>query len=125
MVVLTATATAPSTFASWTNCPNATGNQCTVVMDKDRTVTATFLQLPPPQLTVLGAGTGTGTVTSQVGLTPAINCAITGGTPSGACSATYPSGTSVVLTGTSGLSSGPVSWTNCPTPNGNQYGAGG
>ena len=91
----------------------------TVPVDEARTVTATF-QLLPRLLTVLGAGAGTGTITSQAGLSPAINCAVTGGTPSGACSATYPSGTSVVLTGTSAPSSGPVSWTNCPTPNGNQ-----
>jgi uncharacterized repeat protein (TIGR02543 family) len=51
------------------------------------------------RLNVTGAGDGNGTVTSQTGLTPAIACNLTGGgTPSGTCSATYATGTSVTLT---------------------------
>ena len=118
-VVLTATATAPATFASWTNCPSPSGNQCTVPMTQVRTVTATFTA-PSFPLTVLGAGTGTGSVTSQVGLTPAINCAVTSGTASGACTATYLSTTSVVLTATATAPATFASWTNCPSPSGNQ-----
>lgn len=41
-VKLTATPDANSDFASWTNCPSASGAECTVNATGDRTVTATF-----------------------------------------------------------------------------------
>jgi hypothetical protein len=41
-VVLTATPDANSDFGGWTNCPSASGTQCTVGAAGDRTVTATF-----------------------------------------------------------------------------------
>ena len=61
-------------------------------------MTASFTAPAPQTLTVTGAGTGSGTVTSQAGLTPAINCTITNGVAGGACSQSYPFNTSVTLT---------------------------
>ncbi len=49
-VALTATPAAGSTFAGWTGCDAATGNECTVVMSSDRTASATFdaVAIAPP-----------------------------------------------------------------------------
>ena len=70
-ITLTATPTtlgaSPSTFASWTGCASTSGNQCTVVMSADRTVTVTFNLVVQQTLTVTKAGTGSGTVTSVPG----------------------------------------------------------
>jgi hypothetical protein len=41
-VTLTATPDADSVFAGWSGCDSFSGNQCTVTMDSDRTVTASF-----------------------------------------------------------------------------------
>ena len=70
-VTLTATATRFSVFTGWSapndgvnECPG-TGGTCTLSMNFNRTVTATFVALFSPQpLTVTKAGTGSGTVTS-------------------------------------------------------------
>ncbi|WP_342347673.1 hypothetical protein, partial [uncultured Nitrospira sp.] len=60
-----------STFADWPSCPSPSGNQCTVVMNENQTVTVTFNLVPvtPVQqtLTVTKAGTGSGLVTSTPG----------------------------------------------------------
>ena len=69
-------------------------------MSQTQLSSAAFTAPLPQTLTVSGAGTGTGTVTSQAGLVPAINCTITAGVTSGACSQSYPWGTAVTLTGT-------------------------
>jgi hypothetical protein len=53
-VTLTATAASGSTFAGWTNCDAPSGNQCTMTMNADKTVTATF-NLTPPSCTNTGA----------------------------------------------------------------------
>jgi M6 family metalloprotease-like protein len=53
---------------------------------------------PGNALTVAAAGGGSGQVTSQVGLSPAINCTITTGTPSGTCANGYYADQSVTLT---------------------------
>jgi M6 family metalloprotease-like protein len=45
-VTLTATAASGSTFAGWTNCDASSGNQCTVTMNANRTVTASFTTAP-------------------------------------------------------------------------------
>lgn len=58
-------------------------------------------------LTITGGGSGSGTVTGN-----GINCTISGGTPSGTCSANYPSGTSVPLTATPSGGSSFTSWGN-------------
>ena len=41
-VTLTATASAASTFGGWTGCDSTNNNQCTVEINADKTVTATF-----------------------------------------------------------------------------------
>ena len=99
-VTLTATASAGSTFAGWSGACSGTG-ECSVTMNADETVTATFnQQVQQYTLTVAKAGTGGGTVTSN----PAgINCG-------GDCSETYDQGTSVTLTATSASGSTFEGW---------------
>ena len=41
-IALTATAASGSTFGGWTNCPSPSGNTCTVTLDVNESVTATF-----------------------------------------------------------------------------------
>jgi hypothetical protein len=68
-------------------------------MSVNRTVEARFLEGPFRIRISAGVGTGSGRVTSQAGLTPAINCVITNGTPAATgCSARYPANTALVLT---------------------------
>ena len=43
---LTATASAGSVFAGWSGCDSPSGNQCTMNIDADKSVTATFNALP-------------------------------------------------------------------------------
>jgi hypothetical protein len=88
VVTLTATPVSGSTFEGWSGACSGAG-QCSVTMDADKTVTATFNQ-QQYTLMVTKAGTGSGTVTSS----PAgINCGDD-------CSETYDQGTSVTLTAT-------------------------
>ena len=96
-VTLTAAAATGHTFSGWSGACTGTG-PCQVTMDQARSVTASFA-LPPSTLTVAGGGAGNGTVTSQTGLTPAINCSITAGTAGATgCSGSYPNATQVTLT---------------------------
>jgi uncharacterized repeat protein (TIGR02543 family) len=69
VVTLTATPVSVSTFEGWSGACSGTG-QCSVTMDADKTVTATFNQ-QQYTLTVTKAGTGSGTVTSSP---TGINC---------------------------------------------------
>jgi uncharacterized repeat protein (TIGR01451 family) len=46
-VVLTAAAETNSQFESWINCDSPSGSQCTMTMNADKTVTATFNLIPP------------------------------------------------------------------------------
>jgi predicted outer membrane repeat protein len=113
-IVLTATAGANSQFASWINCDSPSGNQCTMTMNADKTVTATF-NLVNRTLTVAGAGTGAGTVTATN-----VNCSINVGVTSNDCTDSVPHGSNIVLTATAGANSAFTSWTNCDSPSGNQ-----
>jgi len=54
--------------------------------------------LPTLSVTAGSASTGTGTVTSQAGLTPAINCAMNKTAQSGDCSRSYQPNTQITLT---------------------------
>jgi Divergent InlB B-repeat domain len=120
-VTLTATADVGSTFAGWGGACTGTSTSCKLMMTVGRSVTANFSGSGGASyaLSVVGAGTGSGTVRSQTGLVPAINCTVTAGTASGACTASYPSGTGVTLTetaanghtfdGWSGACTGPAS----------------
>jgi len=100
-VTLTATAASGSTFAGWSGggC-SGTGN-CSVTMDANKTVTATFnITVVQYTLTVQKSGTGSGTVTSS----PAgINCGSD-------CTEAYNSGTSVTLTATAASGSTFAGW---------------
>ena len=69
-VSLTATPASGWVFSSWSGCDSSSGNQCTVTMNNNRTVTATFTQVF--QLSV--SKVGNGTVTSSDGH---INCGST------------------------------------------------
>ena len=98
VVTLTAAGTGGSSFDGWSG--SCASSPCTVTMSQTRASSAAFTAPAPQTLTVSGAGTGNGTVTSQAGLSPAINCTITAGVTSGACSQTYPFNTGVTLTAT-------------------------
>jgi hypothetical protein len=89
-VTLTAAAAIGSSFAGWSGCGSVNGNQCTVALGSDKTITAVFTANPPSQrtLTVSTSGTGTGTLTG-----PGISCP-------GDCSESYVDGTAVTLQAT-------------------------
>jgi subtilisin family serine protease len=97
-VTLTATPAAGSTFGGWTGACSGSG-QCTLTMNADHTVSATFL--PPKQLSVSKTGSGSGSITSS----PAgISCGST-------CSHSFGYGTSVHLTATPATGSSFAGWT--------------
>ena len=81
-----ATPAAGYVFSSWTNCDSASGTTCTMTMNADKTVTATFK--PSYKLTIAKAGTTGGTVTSSPS---GINCGST-------CYYSFVAGTPVTLT---------------------------
>jgi hypothetical protein len=90
-----------SSFTGWSGACTGTATTCKVVMTQSRSVKASFAGQSTPSFTlnVSGSGDGSGAVTSQSGLTPAVNCTITAGSAvSGACSATYVQSTTVTLT---------------------------
>jgi hypothetical protein len=89
-VTLTGTADGGSTFTGWSGCDSVNGTQCTVAMNADRAVTATF-NLITHLLTVNKTGSGSGTVSSSpIG----IDCGLD-------CTESYNEGTVVTLTATS------------------------
>lgn len=75
---------------------------CQLTMTYNRAVQAKFLKGPFKVSIGSGvSGSGRGTVRSQTGLSPAINCTITNGTPATTgCSAKYPANTEILLTAT-------------------------
>jgi hypothetical protein len=92
-VTLTATPESGSAFGGWSGDVTCSCSTIIVIMDSNKSVTATFNALYT--LTVTKSGAGTGTVTSN----PAgINCGAT-------CSYQFTSGTNVTLTATSDSSS--------------------
>ena len=100
IVTLTATAAPGSAFTGWGGACNGTGS-CTVTMDQDRAVSATFDLVGTRTLTVTRTGPGSGTVTSA----PAgIDCGST-------CSASFPVETMVTLTATAAAGSIFTGWT--------------
>jgi len=106
-VTLTATAGTESYFVSWDGCDSAVGNECTMTMNANKEVTATFT-LNAYTLTVEKAGTGSGSVTSSpVG----IDCGLD-------CSEDYEYGTTVILTPVEGLESIFTGWEGCDSVEG-------
>ena len=110
-VVLLAEAATGSRFLGWAGACSGT-DECILSVDEGPPVTATFA-VGVPNVTVVGvgAGSGAGTVRSQAGLTPPIDCAVTGGTTGATgCTATYPAGTSVTLIATPSSGSVFLGW---------------
>ena len=102
-VTLTATPASGTAFGGWLNVLVCrTLGACTFKMTANRTVSAVFRKGPfTVRITSGSQGPGTGRVTSQSGLTPALNCLITNGTPATTgCSATYPANTVLTLRAT-------------------------
>lgn len=101
VVVLTAVPKSGHSFLRWFGYCSGSGT-CTVPMTTDRSVQARFLKGPFTVKISSGTpGVGSGVVKSQAGLSPALNCLITNGTPATTgCSARYPAYTSLTLTAT-------------------------
>ena len=101
VVTLTAVPRSGHSFTGW--YAGCTGTApCKLTMTADRAAQARFLEGPFTVAISSGTpGIGTGTVTTQAGLTPAINCKITNGTPgTTGCSARYPAYAALTLTAT-------------------------
>jgi hypothetical protein len=92
-VTLTAAAAAGSSFTGWGGaCAEATGDTCSLTMDAPKDVTATFTRVSY-LLTVTVTGSSAGSVSSSP---PGISGCM------GSCSASFPSGTAVILTASPG-----------------------
>jgi Divergent InlB B-repeat domain len=98
-VVLTAQPSAGSAFAGWSGGGCTGTGPCTVVMDADRAVTATFTA--GVRLTVVNAGSGTGTVVSDP---PGIDCG-------SRCTSGFDLGATVTLRATAAAGSRFTGWT--------------
>jgi phospholipase C len=95
-----------STFGGWGGGCTGT-SACSVTMNANATVSATFSLIPTYQLTVQSSGTGSGTITSS----PAgISCGTT-------CQYSFPAGTVVTLSDASGTASTFGGWSGgCTGP---------
>ncbi len=93
-VIVTATANPGARFVGWSGDLTGSTNPATVMMNRNKTITATFEWIPPTYytLTVATAGTGSGVVTPGVG------------------AHSYLSGTTVVLTATANAGSVFAGW---------------
>jgi YVTN family beta-propeller protein len=87
-VTLTASAAAGSSFAGWLGGGCGGTGTCTVTVNSDTSVTATFTAIPSYMLSVVPAGNGSGTVISSPS---GIICGAT-------CNASFASGTQITLT---------------------------
>jgi hypothetical protein len=134
-IVLTATATAASTFPGFTpaNCPgtiSGTGNTvCTFTVDDagdDVTVQASFTGPDVvANLVVEPQGDGSGTVTGTGPSGQVVNCVWNGSAATGDCEEAVATGQggAFTLTATPAAGSDLTSWTNCPgtvSPDGTQ-----
>jgi hypothetical protein len=99
-VTLSPSADTGSSFAGWTGCDDVTGDLCTITVNGDKNVTATFDAVSRHRLTVSKTGTGSGTVTSSP---TGINCGAT-------CDALFDDGTQVTLTATPAAGSTFAGW---------------
>jgi phospholipase C len=103
-VILTETPAANSAFAGWGGACSSSGTNpsCTVTLNTSQQVTATFNMQTALVLTVSLPGNGSGSVSSTP---PGIACP-----PQPTCSGTFPTGTQVTLTETTGANSNFVGW---------------
>ena len=101
-VTLTATPAQGWAFTSWNGCDFLNGNVCTVNLNANRSVTATFSVLYKLSVSVSGNGTVIG---------GNLNCG-------SICSQLYPQGTQVRLTALPASGSTLSAWTGCDTMSG-------
>jgi hypothetical protein len=106
VVVLTATPDSGSSFGGWSGCDTPSGFSCTLTMNANRAVTASFNAAGSYTLFVSRTGAGTGTVTG-----PNINCGSD-------CTEVFTSGLPVSLTATADVGSSFVSWAGCDSVSG-------
>lgn len=99
-VTISASASTGSTFSGWTGCDSPSGNTCTVMMNGNESVTATFT-LTQRTLSVGKSGTGSGRITGT-----GINCGSD-------CGESYGYGTMVTLTATPDTGSTFTGWSGC------------
>jgi hypothetical protein len=99
-VTLTATSSIGCNFYSWTDCDSASGNECTMTVDANKTVTANFNA--QYLLTTYVSPVGAGSVSPDC----SVGC-------------WYGSGTIVILTATENTGYEFDSWTGCDSPSGN------
>lgn len=96
VVTLSRSVTGLNVFDGWSGACSGSGT-CTVTMDAGKAVTAALsVAIQQVLLTVTPAGNGSGSVTS---VPAGIACTIAGGSGTGSCSASFPAGTSVALSG--------------------------
>jgi sugar lactone lactonase YvrE len=92
----TAVPAAGSTFIGWSGGTCSGSGSCLWSLNANTTIIASFTKFYP--LTLTETGSGSGTVTSNSSASPAISCAISGGSVSGTCSENDASGGQVTLT---------------------------
>ena len=97
-ITLTAVSDVGSIFKGWSACAGT--ETCTITLDSDREVIATFDVYR--RLTIQKSGAGTGTITSDPS---GIDCGST-------CNNTFSSGASIILTATPGYKSTFAGWTS-------------
>src|SRR3954451_20543055 len=103
-VTLTANPSSGNRFGGWTGCASASGNQCTVSMTDDASVSARFVA----QQTLTAQKAGSGTIASS----PAgISCGAT-------CSVALDQGTQVMLTASAASGYAFRGWSGCDSVNG-------
>ena len=102
IITLNASASAGSAFAGWSGCDTTSGKTCSLTLNADRTVTATF-NSTQANLAVVLNGTGSGKVTGKGIVCDPI------------CAAVYAKGTVVSLTATPASNSTFAGWTGCGT----------
>ncbi len=108
---LTAAPSSGSLFGGWSTACTGTGS-CTVTMTDNQTVQATFVALQSITVAAGTGSTGSGTVSSSpVG----IDCIVTAGTVSGACSSAFPNGSVVTLSVAAAENSVFTGWTGACT----------
>lgn len=108
VITLTATEDVDSRFTGWAGCDGVNGGACSVTLNANRSVTATFQALRT--LGVGGAGSGVGGVNSAPS---GIACTLNAGAPAGDCSEVFVDGTLVTLTASAAASSQFTAWSGC------------